>query len=109
VHLWDDRNGYASFKHEPYAYRKKAGGKYKSIYGDELEKITGFHPRAPGLFASDVPVETQVLIDAYGDSDEVSTGHRIAVIDIEVNTVGGYPSMTTFNQPIIVWYWMKPV
>jgi DNA polymerase elongation subunit (family B) len=100
VHLWDDRNGYANFKYQPYAYRKKPDGKYVSIYGDKLEKVTGFHPAATGLFESDVPVETKVLVDAYADSDEVSSGHRIAVIDIEVNSVGGYPNMQTFNQPI---------
>jgi DNA polymerase elongation subunit (family B) len=100
VHLWDDKNGYANFKYVPYAFRKKIGGKYRSIYGDELEKITGFHPATGGLFESDVPVDTRVLVDAYSHSDEVSTGHRVAVLDIEVNSVGGYPNMATFNQPV---------
>jgi hypothetical protein len=36
-HLWDDKQGYTNFVFRPYAYRKRNGGKYKSIFGDELE------------------------------------------------------------------------
>lgn len=36
IFLWDDKNGATSFKYRPYAYRKKYGGKYRSIHGDEL-------------------------------------------------------------------------
>jgi DNA polymerase elongation subunit (family B) len=100
IHLWDDTRGYINFEYKPCAYRKKKGGSYTSIYGDELEKITRFNPRDPSLFQSDVPWDTDVLINAYGDSDDVSINHRIAILDIEVETVGGYPNMETFNQPI---------
>jgi hypothetical protein len=40
VHLWDDMKGYVKFPYQPYAYRKRNGGMYKSIYGDELEQVT---------------------------------------------------------------------
>ena len=93
IHLWDDLNGYVSFKDEPYAYRKSRNGKYKSIFGDSLERITKFNFRDPTLFSSDIPVDTRVLIDAYGDSDEISINHRRAYIDIEVDSVGGYPNI----------------
>ena len=93
IHLWDDIHGYTSFKDEPYAYRKSRNGKYKSIFGDSLERITKFNFRDPTLFSSDIPVDTRVLIDAYGDSDEVSINHRRAYIDIEVDSVGGYPNI----------------
>ena len=93
VHLFDDIHGYTSFKDEPYAYRKSRNGKYKSIFGDSLERITKFNFRDPTLFSSDIPVDTRVLIDAYGDSDEISINHRIAIIDIEVDSVGGYPNI----------------
>jgi DNA polymerase elongation subunit (family B) len=82
-----------SFKDEPYAYRKSRNGKYKSIFGDSLERITKFNFRDPTLFSSDIPVDTRVLIDAYADSDEVSINHRRAYIDIEVDSVGGYPNI----------------
>ena len=93
VHLFDDIHGYTSFKDEPYAYRKSRNGKYKSIFGDSLERITKFNFRDPTLFSSDIPVDTRVLIDAYADSDEVSINHRRAYIDIEVDSVGGYPNI----------------
>ena len=93
IHLWDDIHGYTSFKDEPYAYRKSRNGKYKSIFGDSLERITKFNFRDPSLFSSDIPVDTRVLIDAYGDSDEISINHRRAYIDIEVDSVGGYPNI----------------
>jgi DNA polymerase elongation subunit (family B) len=93
IHLWDDEHPYTSFKHKPYAYKKSRDGRYKSIYGDKLERIEKFNPRDPNLFESDVPWDTRVLIDAYSDSDEVSTKHRRAYIDIEVDSVGGYPNI----------------
>jgi DNA polymerase elongation subunit (family B) len=100
VHLFDDTNGYIKVKYKPYAYRKKAGGKYKSIYGQELEKVEKFNPRDPNLLEGDVPVETRFLIDAYGDSDEPSTNHRLAILDIEVDSTGGYPNVEHPNQKI---------
>lgn len=93
IHLWDDEHSYTSFKDQPYAYKKSRNGKYKSIFGDSLERITRFNPRDPSLFLSDVPSDTRVLIDAYGDSDEVSINHRKTYLDIEVDSEGGYPNI----------------
>jgi DNA polymerase elongation subunit (family B) len=100
IHLWDDKNGQAVFKYVPYAYRKQPGGHYRSIYGDELEKTTKFYRGEDDLFESDVPVETRVLVDAYGESDDVSVGHRLAVIDIEVNSTGGFPEIKNPKQHV---------
>lgn len=100
AHIWDDNSGYCRVKIVPYAYKKKVGGKYTSIYGESLEKVTRFNPYDSSLYESDVPMETSVLINAYGDSDEASKHHRIVHLDIEVSTVGGYPDMATANQPI---------
>ena len=100
VHVWDDANGYARVKYVPYAYKKKAGGKYKSIYGVELERVEKFNPRDSSLLESDVPVETRFLIDVYGGSDDVSINHRLAVLDIEVDSTGGYPNVENPEQKI---------
>lgn len=100
VHLWDDVNGYANIKHKPYAYKRKPGGKYMSIYGQELERVEKFSFRDQSLFESDVPTETRFLIDAYSDSDEVSTGHRLTVIDLEVDSTHGYPNVEKAQQKI---------
>lgn len=100
--LWDDEKGMISFPYESvrYAYKLKNGGKYKSIYGDELEKVTNFNERDPSLFESDLKPEMRVLIDTYQDSDEPSTGHRIIFFDIEVDSEGGFPNITKGDKEI---------
>jgi len=100
VHLWDDEHGYTSFKYRPHAYKKSRDGKYTSIYGDRLERIEKFNPRDPKLFEADVPWDTKVLIDAYSDSDDASKNHRLAVLDIEVDSTGGYPNVQDPKQKI---------
>ena len=100
VHLWDDQNGYVNFKYRPHAYKKVRDGKYMSIYGDRLERIEKFNPRDPKLFEADVPWDTKVLIDAYSDSDDVSTKHRVGVLDIEVDSTGGYPNVQDPKQKV---------
>lgn len=100
VHLWDDTRGYAKFPYPRYAYRRQAGGKYRSLYGDELEKVTNYDDRDPTLFESDVSPEMRVLIDAYEHNDDPSKGHRVLVIDIETSTEGGFPDITKGDKPI---------
>jgi DNA polymerase elongation subunit (family B) len=100
VHLWDDQIGYQTLPLQNYAYRKRSGGRYKSIYGDELEKVTWFDPRDPSLFEADVPMETKVLIDIYAESEEASTGHRVGFIDIETDMEGGFPTVDKGDKEI---------
>ena len=61
------------------------------MYGDKLKKVYRFDPETPNLFESDVPPETRVLVDNYADSEELSNGHRIMTIDIEVEVTDGFP------------------
>lgn len=100
VHLWDDKVGYNTIPFQNYAFRRKPGGKYRSIYGDSLEKVTNFNPKDPSLFGADIPIDTKVLIDIYEDSDEVSTGHRIGFIDIETDSTGGFPDVEKGDKKI---------
>lgn len=102
AHVWDDQKGHLRIPISTanYAYRKKSGGKYKSIYGDELEKIYRFNPKDPSLFESDVPLETKILIDAYEDSDEPSIGHQTVFFDIEVDSEGGFPVVEEGDKAI---------
>ena len=79
VHIWDDKNGYMKFSHKSYAFMKSQTGQYRSLYGDKLKKVnfwTGEDLQNGNVFESDVPIETRVLVDMYGDSDEPSVGHR---------------------------------
>lgn len=100
VHLWDDEGGYQTVPFQNYSFRKRPGGRYRSIYGDELERVTYFNPKDPSLFGSDIPVETKILIDLYENSDEVSKGHRIGCIDIETDSECGFPSVEKGDKEI---------
>ena len=100
THLWDDEIGHQSFSTIKYAYRRKIGGSYKSLYGEELEKITNFAYDDPTIFEGDLQPELRALLDLYSESDEPSKGHNIVIIDIETSTDGGFPNIDTANQPI---------
>ena len=102
IHLWDDKDGKIEIPASAarYAYRKKAGGKYRSLNGDEMEKVTRFSPKDPSLYESDVPYTTRILIDAYEDDDEPSIGHRTVFIDIEVDTEDGFPNIKEGDKAI---------
>jgi DNA polymerase elongation subunit (family B) len=94
VHLWDDQAGYSKFNYKHYAYKKSGSGIYRSIYGDKLKKVnfwTAEDLQSGKMFESDVPLETRILVDKYGESDDVSVGHREMIIDIEVEIKGGFP------------------
>ena len=102
VFVWDDEKGQLDYPMSSfrYAYRKSASGKFKSIYGDILEKILSFNENDPDLFESDIPMETRVLVDLYGDSDDVSKNHRVTFIDIEVDSTGGFPNVEEADKEI---------
>ena len=40
--VWDDDKGLLYFNYTPYAYRKDSNGKFVSLYGDKLSKVTEF-------------------------------------------------------------------
>lgn len=100
IHLWDDELGCKELPYVKYAYKPQPGGKYISIYGEELVKIYNFDGADHTLLESDVPAELKVLRDLYTDSDEPSVGHKVGVIDIEVNTEGGFPNFETADKEI---------
>jgi len=103
VHIWDDKKGYSKFQFTPYAYQKSQTGQYSSLYGDKLKKVkfwTGEDLQNGNVFESDVPLETRVLVDMYGDSDEQSEGHREVFFDIEVEVKDGFPEPSTAKNKI---------
>ena len=93
VHIWDDEKGYFTLPYKRYAYVKDRNGHHISLYGDRLKKVYRFEQNTPNLFESDVPPETRVLFDQYTDSDELSIGHQIMTIDIEVEVTDGFPDI----------------
>jgi len=103
VWIVDDKAGVIKSELTPYyyGYRKSGHGSYTSIYGDKLEKVpTDAWTHNPNLFESDVPIETRVLIDVYSESDELSTGKKVLVLDIEVSSEGGFPNIKTADKEI---------
>ncbi len=91
MHIWDDKFGHQTFRYKKYAYTKSKAGTYVSLYGDRLKRITKWDKEQTDLFESDVNPEIRVLVDNYTDSDEVSTGHRTMIFDIEVEVTTGFP------------------
>jgi len=102
VHLWDDQEGYIQLplRQYSYGYTKDPRGNKKAIDGKTVRKIKlnrqireeARDPSKQHLFyETDVPIETRVLIDRYGDSDEPSTGHRELNFDIETEILQGFP------------------
>jgi len=103
VHLWDDKSGYSKFNYKNYAYLKSPSGTYRSIYGDKLKKTsfwTAEDLQKGNVFESDVPIETKVLIDKYGESDDISEGHREVYFDIEVDSKNGFPEWRNAQNEI---------
>jgi DNA polymerase elongation subunit (family B) len=93
VHLWDDHLGYRTFPYTRYAYEPATNGTFRSIYGDKLSKIYKFKGDDPGLFESDVPETTRVLVDTYTESDLPSEGIVTMTFDIEVEMESGLPNV----------------
>jgi len=92
--------GLKTFPYQKYAFKKQVGGRYRSIYGDELTKVVNYDDKDTDLFESDVSPETRTLVDLY-DEDEPSTGHRIGIIDIEIDIEGGFPNMEVADKAIV--------
>jgi len=92
VHIWDDKSGHVVIPYKRYAYVKDGYGTHVSLYGDRLKKTYKWDKTVEGLHESDINPETRTLIDMYTNSDEPSTGHRIMIIDIEVEVTEGFPS-----------------
>jgi len=102
VHLWDDKEGYSIESLHPYLYGyvKDPRGAKKAIDGKWVRRIkvtdqvskAAKHPETQDLYyETDVPLETRILIDKYGETDEPSVGHRELNFDIETEILHGFP------------------
>jgi DNA polymerase elongation subunit (family B) len=98
--VWDDAKGLIHFEYTPYAYKKDPNGKYISLYGDKLSKVTNFIKNDPDLFESDIAETTRILVDMYGDSDMPSKGIVTMTFDIEVEMITGIPDPTQGNNEV---------
>lgn len=108
IHIWDDVKGYSSFKYRPYAYIKSKKGRFTAIDGSRVEKVTKFD-RAEihegHLYEADVRPEIRTLVDMYANSDDVSSGHVIMNIDIEVEHENGFSTPEDADNEITAISW----
>jgi DNA polymerase elongation subunit (family B) len=80
---------------------RDGNGAHQSIHGERLKKLNFWKADDDlQLYESDVNEMTRFLIDEYGDSDEVSTGHTIMTFDIEVEMNSGLPDIETASNAI---------
>ena len=101
IHCWDDEKGYFTSKYRRYAYVRDGNGAHQSIHGERLKKLNYWKQDDDlKLYESDVNEMTRFLIDEYGDSDELSTGHTILTFDIEVEMNSGLPDIETASNAI---------
>ena len=101
IHCWDDQKGYFTSKYRRYAYVRDGNGAHQSIHGERLKKLNFWKADDDlQLYESDVNEMTRFLIDEYGDSDEVSTGHTIMTFDIEVEMNSGLPDIENASNAI---------
>jgi DNA polymerase elongation subunit (family B) len=98
--IWDDERGLTHFNYTPYAYKRDPNGKYRSLYGENLTKITNFVKNDPELFESDVAETTRILVDMYSNSDIPSKGIVTMTFDIEVEMITGIPDPTLGNNEV---------
>jgi len=100
LHLWDDELGYVCQKFKNYAFAKSEFGRFQTMHGHKVDKIFEFNYDNPNNYEADLPVESKALIEIYGHTDEPAKNIKTLIIDIETDSTGGFPNMTTFDKEI---------
>jgi len=100
VHIMDDVQGYVCKQYKNFAFRKKIGGIYKSLWGDELERTVHFSYEDSDVFETDLPAETKILVELYKDDDAPAKNNSTVFFDIETDSTGGYPNVDTADKEI---------
>ena len=120
VHIWDDKEGHITvpLNQYNYGYIKDPRGLKKAIDGKSVRKIKlnrGVREEAREgnkrhlYYETDVPIETRVLIDRYGDSDEPSVNTRELNFDIETEILQGFPDWKNPVNKITAIAWHEKV
>ena len=120
VHIWDDQEGHITVPlHQyTYGYIKDPRGLKKAIDGKSVRKIKLNRQireearegnKRHLYYETDVPIETRVLIDRYGDSDEPSVNTRELNFDIETEILQGFPDWKNPVNKITAIAWHEKV
>lgn len=102
VYVWDDVRGLVTYPASQfrYAYVTDPKGKYLSMTGKRVSKTRRYFRGKPGVFESDLPIETRVLTDLYLQEDTPSDGNVTLFFDIEVSMKEGVPDINEANNPV---------
>jgi DNA polymerase elongation subunit (family B) len=103
VIVWDDKKGRLAFKYKKYAYIKAPNGKFTALDGNKVEKIYNWDKEDETrkiIYESDVKAETRILIDNYGDTDDISENITTLFFDIEVAKGSGYSTPWDANNEV---------
>ena len=103
VIVWDDKKGRLNFKYKKYAYIKAPNGKFTALDGNKVEKIYNWDKEDEQrriIYESDVKPETRILIDNYGDTDDISENITTLFFDIEVAKGDGYSTPWDANNEV---------
>ena len=93
VIVWDDKKGRLNFKYKKYAYIKAPNGLYTALDGNRVEKVYNWDKEDEQrgiIYESDIRPEIRILIDNYGDTDDISENITTMFFDIEVSKGDGY-------------------
>ncbi len=113
AHLWDDEEGYIKrpLRDYRYGYKKDSKGRSYTLDGKPVKQVRRWSDeelKKGMIYESDVQMETRVLIDEYGHSDEPSTNHREFFFDIETEILQGFPNARNpMNKITSIAYWLK--
>jgi len=103
IHLWDDTTGYEVFKYKRYAYIEDSNGQFVGVNGKRLKRTGRWSEQDMQdgvVHEGDINPEMRILVDRYLESDEISTNHRVMVLDIEVSMENGKPNIETAQNHI---------
>jgi len=114
MHLWDDERGYSKSKYQPYCYliSDKSEARYKSLFGDKLQKMEFNTIRemkdfkenwGESVFESDLKPEIRFLIDKYYKEDRSLPEAHVGFFDIELDIgrePSGFPDVKAAKFPI---------
>lgn len=93
VHIWDDEKGKIEKQYKKYGYVIDKNGDFVTMDGYKVKKVTSWSKEQEKqgiVYEHDVPVLMRTLVDEYWQTDEISTGHIIMFLDIEVAKEGKY-------------------
>jgi DNA polymerase I len=91
----------------PYFYVPNRNGKYVSLYGDKLRKVTVDHPAEikkqrenfQKTYEADVSYVNRYLIDTYKEIPQEPV--RVCFLDIEVRDDGAFPDITKADKEVL--------